>query len=282
MYIVEVKDVLSKKGTSYKVVTGRRQTGETLSMNCFLNWCDIRKDDVIEPSIDKTQYGYTLVNYEMKEMSIKDKVNTYGNKCCSDEEYAHYFDVLKTTIDSINNEELKLVVKNILNEAGDRITTSAAVYHHHTGLYGWIVHTVDVLNKALSLLSVYDLNNIDTDYIIAGSILHDIGKLYTYSTDYMGNTTITSVGKYINHLTLGLIILGKFVDVDSEIGVRLIEIIQSHHGHKEYGAIEEPKTLESYIVSQADMASYKEHLINADTSNTEVGIKSKNPTKFTM
>jgi len=99
--------------------------------------------------------------------------------------------------------------------------------------------------------------NIDRDLLIAGAVLHDIGKMTEYITEKNGAIIkITDEGKLLGHITIGYgIVLDKIKlikDFPRDLEKRLLHIILAHHGHKEFGSPKRPKTLEAFIVYHVD------------------------------
>jgi len=87
-------------------------------------------------------------------------------------------------------------------------------------------------------------------------MLHDYGKIYTYekkgdkwdkTADYTKSLHIVkSVEKAKEFLA------GK---VSTEMLDRIVHCIAAHHGRKEWGALEEPRTSEAWMLHLADMTS---------------------------
>ena len=137
----------------------------------------------------------------------------------------------------------------------------AAKYHHHAYIHGLLEHTVGVTNKALSMAD----EATDKDLLITGALLHDIGKTREY--DWSGCTiTRTNRGKLLGHIVMGCLMIEE---VDSrtettplEKSIKLLHLIASHHGKKEWGSPVEPMTKEAIILHQADMLDYQMHVID--------------------
>ena len=95
---------------------------------------------------------------------------------------------------------------------------------------------------------------INRDLLLAGAILHDIGKIREYSAGI--TTKITDEGKLLGHITIGYgIVLEKIKQIKGfpkELEERLLHIILSHHGQKEFGSPKRPKILEAFIVYHID------------------------------
>ncbi len=116
-------------------------------------------------------------------------------------------------------------------------------------------HTLSRVKICDFISSNYD--NIDRDLLISGAILHDIGKVVEYATEKSGALIkISDEGKLIGHITIGYgMVLNKIDSINDfpkDLKDRLLHIILSHHGHKEFGSPKRPKTLEAFIVYHVD------------------------------
>jgi 3'-5' exoribonuclease len=134
----------------------------------------------------------------------------------------------------------------------------AAPSGHHAALGGLLQHTVEVAHIGRQIAGVA---RADQELVVAGALLHDIGKLESYAWD--GAFTTTVIGRLHGHVTLGVRMLERRI---AESGVLpctpdeldlLEHFILSHHGRLEYGAAVQPMTLEAEILHYADNASAK-------------------------
>ena len=164
---------------------------------------------------------------------------------------------IRKTINKMNDSDYQTLCKAILNENPDEfICYPAAQFVHDAVVHGLLHHTYKMLLAAERIAEIY-AGYIDKDLLLAGVILHDVGKILEFDVNDLGLVSDYSVdGKFRNHLILG----GEMVRAKAEelkIGedkIKLIEnIILSHHGKAEYGAVALPLTLEAQIVHQIDM-----------------------------
>lgn len=136
----------------------------------------------------------------------------------------------------------------------------ASIAGHHARLGGLLQHTVEVAGIAREIARHYD-GNVNHDLVLAGVLLHDIGKLESYRWE--GIFEMTVPGSVIGHVVLGALMLERRVRASSSMPctedelVILEHIVLSHHGKLEFGAPVPPMTLEAEIVHYADNASAK-------------------------
>ena len=136
----------------------------------------------------------------------------------------------------------------------------AAVSHHHAYAGGLLEHTVSMAACAKSMaqemaISGYD---IDADIVVAGALLHDIGKLDSYRMTTVPNMTVE--GALLDHVAQGYIRFCELAErygLDEKTKIHLGHIILSHHGMREYGSPVVPATPEALVVSAADELDFK-------------------------
>lgn len=126
-----------------------------------------------------------------------------------------------------------------------------AIFHHHAYLGGCLLHSIRVTEIACSIRD----HEADMDLLIAGGLLHDIGKLFSYKWTE-GVFSYTDEGQFLEHTTLGILTVSslvKEVELDRLTTLKLLHIIASHHGREEWGAPVKPKLPEALIIHQCDM-----------------------------
>lgn len=143
---------------------------------------------------------------------------------------------------------------------------SSAISMHHAGMGGNIAHTYEVMVIADSIAHMVEEIGypVARDLVIAGAILHDVGKLETYRVEGPA-VEFTMDGVLADHIGIGTRMLWATDAAKQWPGVaRLLEhIILSHHGKLEFGCPVVPKMIEAEIVMHADgmsasMAIYRE------------------------
>jgi len=132
------------------------------------------------------------------------------------------------------------------------IEIPAARVIHHAHMSGLLEHCYEVLILAKPLLSLYP--EIDRDILIAGILLHDIGKLDEY--DYEYDTSFTDAGKLIGHVVLTerrvSAAIRTIEDFPQTRENEILHLILSHHGRYEWGATRRPKSLEAIALHHLD------------------------------
>jgi 3'-5' exoribonuclease len=127
---------------------------------------------------------------------------------------------------------------------------------HHALLGGLLRHTFEVASIARAIASVAGA---DRDLVLAGALLHDIGKLEAYA--WTGPFELTTAGALLGHVALGARMIDRRVRGAANLPCDALELdlllhlVLSHHGKLEFGAAVQPMTLEAEILHYADDAS---------------------------
>lgn len=137
----------------------------------------------------------------------------------------------------------------------------AASRNHHSYRGGYLEHTLSVVRTGIYLADKYreyypDLKPpLNKDLIVAGCILHDIGKLVELEPR-PGDVIYTVPGNLIGHILIGRDMVRdaarKVPDLDQELVLLLEHIIVSHQGTPEWGSPKEPMFPEALLVHFAD------------------------------
>jgi len=128
----------------------------------------------------------------------------------------------------------------------------AAKRMHHAYLGGLLVHCLSMAVLADKLAAHY--NGLDRDLLIAGAVLHDMGKLREF--DYATAIDYSDEGRLLSHIVIGLEMLDEKLrqipDVPRDQANLLKHMIVSHHGEPAFGALEPPKTVEAVVLHYID------------------------------
>jgi len=161
--------------------------------------------------------------------------------------------LIETYIPS-NRVIYRKLINSLVLENENFFKYPAASKMHHAFPGGLALHTLNVAKNALSIYNTYSGEKIDLPAILAGAILHDIGKLEEYNID--GSRRL--YGDLIPHTISGyekVILLANSLGINTESNMDIVilkHIILSHHEKLEFGAPVKPGTLEAIIVAKAD------------------------------
>ena len=175
-------------------------------------------------------------------------------------------------ISLIDNENVAKIVSGALNYyANDVYDYPAAAKIHHNFIGGLATHTAGMLKVAMALCNIYP--SVNRDYLLAGVILHDLGKIEELSSPVV--TEFTTAGKLLGHISImdaRLLQIGKDLGLeDSEELLLLRHMILSHHGQYEYGSPIRPETLEAELLNLIDNIDARVNTIDKALSETKEG-----------
>ncbi|MBS3908131.1 MAG: HD domain-containing protein [Actinobacteria bacterium] len=163
-------------------------------------------------------------------------------------------------VGSMKNPQLKRLLREIFDERmlAEFAKAPAAKGFHHAYLGGLLEHSVGVAGLCDNIAKLYP-GRVNRDLLVAGGLVHDIGKLREFS--YARMIDYSTVGRLIGHHVLGYEIIneraGKLGDIDAEIVLQLGHLILSHHGSYENQSPRKPKTIEALLLHLCDDADAK-------------------------
>lgn len=166
------------------------------------------------------------------------------------EEYKEKFDRL---IKSVLTPGLRLILDNVFEgEVYEKfLRNPAGMRLHHAYIGGLLQHSVDVAMLASAMAD--SIGGVDKDLIIAGALLHDVGKLREISAS-MG-FPYTTEGRLLGHISMSAIMVQEAAAKAHVTGPKLqhlLHIVLSHHGEQEKGSPVACATKEAFIVHYAD------------------------------
>ncbi|MHA3225390.1 3'-5' exoribonuclease YhaM family protein [Globicatella sulfidifaciens] len=173
----------------------------------------------------------------------------------------------------IREPNIVRVVHKIMNTVEeDFYSFPAAKRFHHAMVGGLSFHTVSMLRIAKSLLKIYpDLN---ASLLIAGIILHDIGKTIELSGPV--STEYTLKGKMMGHIVIMSELIEQAcreININSEMEsiVLLKHVVLAHHGKLEFGSPVVPQLVEAELIHQIDLMDANLNMMLSETAKVEGG-----------
>lgn len=151
----------------------------------------------------------------------------------------------------------------------------AAKRHHHAFAGGLIEHMLSVTRNAVFLADryadYYPQLDLDKSLVVAGAILHDIGKVRELEADATG-AEYTTAGQLIGHMLQGRDLVreaAQEVEIDDDQLLRLEHIIISHQRLPEWGSPKPPMIPEAVLVHYADDVDAKFHQVAAELAQNK-------------
>ncbi|HTS70564.1 MAG TPA: HD domain-containing protein [Terriglobia bacterium] len=162
---------------------------------------------------------------------------------------------LLARVQCMNEGPLRVLLLSLLEDPllADRFKLApAAMSYHHAFLGGLLEHVSSLIPLGDKVVDHYPW--LRRDLIVAGLVLHDIGKTeeLTFSRGFRYSTR----GQLIGHITMGLELVQSKIRQIPDFPVRLKNelehIILSHHGKLEFGSPKEPLFAEALVVHYLD------------------------------
>lgn len=178
-------------------------------------------------------------------------------------------------VDSMRDADYKAICRTMLERhAGEFFTIPAAKKFHHAFLNGLVMHTLNMLRLAEFLAGLYP-EQIDRDLLLAGTLLHDLGKIREFEISPLGLVSDYSVpGRLLGHLYMcaqETAAVAEELGTDGEKSVLLQHMILSHHGTAEFGAVVEPQCAESELLSYIDLIDSRMEIYAETLKDTPPG-----------
>ena len=131
-------------------------------------------------------------------------------------------------------------------------TAPAAMTYHHAFIGGLIEHVSSLVRLGDRVCDHYPF--LDRELILAGLLLHDIGKIE--ELNFTRGFSYTTRGQLVGHISMGVEMVRDRVreipDFSPELWDRLQHIILAHHGRLEFGSPKEPMFMEALVVNYLD------------------------------
>jgi len=165
------------------------------------------------------------------------------------------FAELQKFVCEVTNPWIKRLLENVLADPSivPRLKRApAGKVMHHAYIGGLLEHIVSLCALCRCVAPHYP--EIDADLLLAGAILHDIGKLdeLTYERSF-GYTT---EGQLLGHIFLALEMLWRKMDAlegfPADLNTLLKHIVLSHHGKEEFGSPKLPAFPEALMLHYLD------------------------------
>lgn len=244
--LLMVKDKkIHKDGIMYTLgdITGELTFLDENDCNNALNIGDVVKSSIKDDKI--VNLGLSISNYNL---------NDFMNYTKRDIKSILY-ELEEMTTKGFKCKEVMSLNKYFFNDKNfiDAFSRGIGGLEHHTYIGGLAEHTLNVTYWAKELANRYNCRY--KEIAILAAKLHDIGKIYEYSSD--GKFEATIRGEMEGHVVIGVTMLEEAFKSTPELYSddfknRIKGCIVQHHGKPQYGSPKGPNTEEAFIVHYAD------------------------------
>lgn len=166
---------------------------------------------------------------------------------------------LRLVLADITDPHLATLMGEMFGDAEFLASYSAApaarsVHHNYVG--GLLEHSLEV--AALCRHFARDYCDLNLPLLLCGALLHDVGKIVEYNANTL-SFELTTKGKLLGHISIGKAMIeqriSKINGFPEALQLELIHMILSHHGQKEWGSPEVPRTFAAFALHYADLTS---------------------------
>ena len=181
-------------------------------------------------------------------------------------------DTISNAVNSITNKNIASIVTSILKRYdSDVYEYPAASKIHHNFVGGLATHTAGMIKLANALCDLYP--QVNRDYLVAGAIIHDLGKIEELTSPVVTEYSIS--GKLLGHISIldaKLLEVGKELKLeDSEELLLLRHMVLAHHGELEFGSPVRPEIIEAEMLSFIDNIDAKINILDKALSEVKDG-----------
>lgn len=179
---------------------------------------------------------------------------------------------VKEFVYGIRNSVLRELTIGVLSKVSEKyFTFPAASKIHHNFIGGLSEHSLSMAEMCCRIADHYP--QLNKDLLIAGALVHDIGKTVEMSGPV--TTEYTLAGKLEGHISIANGILTEVAESkgleNTEEAVLLHHMILSHHGHYEFGSPVLPMIQEAEVLSLVDNLDARLNTLQQALSATKEG-----------
>ena len=168
---------------------------------------------------------------------------------------------LQAVINEIQDSDIQRLLKSFFDDSTfmEKYSKSpAASTHHHSYVGGLLEHVLNMIELSKIIVKQYE-GSLDADLMIAGCILHDIGKIE--ELEAKAAIVYTTIGNLLGHITIGTQMVQTKIDslegFNEITKNKILHLILSHHGTKEFGSPVEPMFPEAIALNRIDECDSK-------------------------
>jgi len=184
------------------------------------------------------------------------------------------FGELSAAVAAVRDPWIKRLLESVVNDPAivpKLKRAPAAMSMHHAFVGGLIEHTVSLIGLGRAVVAHYP--ELDADVLLAGIVLHDIGKIDELS--YERATNYTTAGRLLGHITIGTLLVREKIKAipgfPEPLAILIEHLILSHHGSYEFGSPSLPQTREAIALHFLDDMDSKMAAVRATLEGASSG-----------
>jgi 3'-5' exoribonuclease len=231
--------------------------------------------------VEHPRYGPTLELLQLRELLDTDKTEGFREsdfyECSRFDPEAMFAEVMNLALAEIKDEPLRNLVVLLLNDNRlSLLRLPATEKHFYPYPGGWLEHVLNVSRNVLPLIDSYNKHHelapaLNRDLILAGAMLHDIGRVREYQ---LPATPLLPISKTVEGQLFGHIDLARKMiregaaavpELNPELLLLLDHLVHTHLSLPEWGSPRLPAIPEVLILHHVDdldakMEMYARHL----------------------
>lgn len=268
------EDRTSQRGTTFRrILLGNRHGQFTLNVwkDQMPAWEGIGQGDGVWVSLvgraGSGGYGPSWSHSEVVRLDASHPVRDDLLPPCPvpEAELRQRFEALVSQLSAPAQALLAVVLREV-SEAAYWRAPAAQRLHHAVAPLGLAWHSCEVAEAALLLATIPRYTALlNTDVLILGGLLHDVGKVMEYSVQPGVGITRAPLAAARYHTTLGIqIITAAVTRAEAELAAAgtprwlvdaVLAVVESHHAIREHGSPTAPASAESWVLHAADLVS---------------------------
>ncbi len=261
LFLVREKEVRTsaRTGTSWLQLEFGDRTG-TISGKMWENFAAsaaaFERDDIVQVR------GRVKLYNGRKEMTVEQILPAVESECDLADFLAHTkYDVeklyaeVRAAVAGMKNPWLRQLLASVVDDPAiaPRLKRApAAMTMHHAYAGGLLEHVSSLIGLSAKVSAHYP--ELDPDLLLAGIVLHDIGKIdelrYTRGIDY------STEGRLLGHIMMGAALVHDKIKAipgfPAPLAVLVEHLIASHHGSLEFGSPALPQCCEAVALHFVD------------------------------
>lgn len=179
---------------------------------------------------------------------------------------------VKTLMNEITDSNLYCVVEEVLEETKDLFYTyPAATRNHHNFVGGLAYHSISMARVGLDICRQYPF--LDKGLLIAGILMHDVGKIDELSGPVLPE--YTNEGNLLGHISIMNNRLDRVAEKlgvnDKECVLLLKHMVLAHHGKMEFGSPVLPMIPEAEVLTLLDNLDARMYMMKQSLDTTQPG-----------
>ena len=191
----------------------------------------------------------------IRQANESDEVDMSKIVPCSPQDPNAAYEILWRETEGFRDQDLKRLVQYLMKaHKAEMLYYPAAVKLHHATRGGFLEHTLNIVSLGKAVAARYP--QLDEELIVAGAILHDLGKLTELDTGKLGvASAYTAEGQLLGHINIGMAEVraaAELLQVPEETAVLIEHMLLSHHGQPEFGSPKFPMFPEAEVLSTLD------------------------------